>query len=196
MPEENAEKNPVAPKDPSTPDAGHIPMTEEMDSAKWTLPPPKIIGVGLLIFAVIFVIAFLLARPAPSAQGSIDNVVAVSLPQNQVMVGINVSFTNSLPKKSFFLRSAKAQLTKADGQEMTDIAASSVDFDRYFQAFPELKQNAIEALRPEIKLLPGETARGMIIVTFPVDKMTFDQRRKLAVILDPYDHLPVFIDAK
>jgi hypothetical protein len=59
-----------------------------------------------------------------------------------------------------------------------------------------LKQNAIDALRPELKLQPGERARGMIIVTFPVDKAEFERRKSLAVVLDPYDHLPVVINAK
>lgn len=178
------------------PDAGHIPMTEEMDSAKWTLPPFKVVGLGLLVFGALFGLAFLLAKPPAAAEGSIDNVVAVSLPANEVMVGINVNFINALEKKTFYLRGARAVLVKADGQELTDTAASSVDFDRYFQAFPELKQNAIDALRPELKLQPGERARGMIIVTFPVDKAEFERRKSLAVVLDPYDHLPVVINAK
>ena len=32
-------KAPVKAKPADAPDAGHIPITEEMDSAKWTLPP-------------------------------------------------------------------------------------------------------------------------------------------------------------
>ena len=39
----------VVPKPPAPPppDAGHIPITEEMDKAKWTLPPFGIIAIGI-----------------------------------------------------------------------------------------------------------------------------------------------------
>ena len=41
-----------APK-PPPPDAGHIPMTEEMDSARWTLPPivPLLIAAAAVALA-------------------------------------------------------------------------------------------------------------------------------------------------
>src|SRR4051812_15094734 len=149
MPENNTSAAPSQPPKPapaSAPDAGHIPMTEELDRAKWTLPPFRIIGLGLLIFAVIAGVAIFLSRQKPAAAGSIDNVTAVALPQNQVMVAINVTFTNALPEKPFFLRGVTARLTKPDGEKVTDTAASAVDFERYFQAFPELKQNALQPL--------------------------------------------------
>src|SRR5947209_19121880 len=44
---------PPSPK-PEAPDAGHVPMTEEMDSAKWSLPPivPVLIALALVAIAV------------------------------------------------------------------------------------------------------------------------------------------------
>jgi hypothetical protein len=173
---------------------GRLPIGEEMDSSKWTLPPPKILGAGLLVFVVLATIIYLVAgRATPVAAGTIDHVAVVSPVENQVLVAINVSFTNVLPEKPIWLRSASARLTKPNGEQLTDTAASFVDFERYFQAFPALKEGAIEPLRPDIKLMPGEKTSGMIVVSFPVDKQTFDQRKNLAVILDPFDHLPVVI---
>jgi hypothetical protein len=168
-------------------------MSEEMDRAKWTLPPPEAIGIGLLVFAVLAGVVFYLARAKPVVAGSIDNVAVVSPTQDQVMLGINFNFTNVLPEKSVWIRSISARLTKPDGTEIKDIAASTTDFERYFQAFPALKENAIEPFPPDLKLSPGQSARGMIIVSFPVDRQTFDQRKGLAVLLDPYDQLPVVI---
>src|SRR3954453_2579548 len=56
MPEEL--KTPIPPptpkaKKPEAPDAGHVPMTEEMDSAKWSLPPivPVLIALALVAIA-------------------------------------------------------------------------------------------------------------------------------------------------
>ena len=171
-------------------------LGEEMDRAKWTMPPPKIIGLGLLVFAVVAGIVFYVAWPKPVAAGTIDNVAVVSPTNNQVLVAINVSFSNVLPEKPIWLRSASAQLTKPNGEQLRDTAASFVDFDRYFQAFPQLKEHAIQPLRPDIKLVPGEKTSGMIIVSFPVDQQTFAQRKDLAVILNPYDQRPVTIGSK
>ncbi len=199
MTENDAQAEPVNPPKPAAvepPDAGHIPMTEEFDRAKWTLPPPKSVAIGLLVFAFIAAVVMFLARGKPAASGSVDNVIAVTMPDNNVMVAINLTVTNAMPTKSLWIRSMKARLTKPDGQEVTDEAASIADFDRYFQAFPELKQNAIEPLKPETKLTPGASTRGRIIVSFPVDKPTFEQRKGLAVIVDPYDQPPVIIASK
>jgi hypothetical protein len=210
MTEEN-QPNPSAsepqpqPGPPATPDPpsdrpsypGRLPIGEEMDSAKWTLPPPKILGVGLLVFlALATIVYFLGGRAKPVAAGTIDHVAVASPTDNQVLVAINVTFSNILPEKPIWLRSVSARLTKPDGQQFNDTAASFVDFERYFQAFPVLKEGAIEPLRPDTKLMPGEKVSGMIVVSFPVDKQTFDQRKDLSVILDMYDQLPVTIGGK
>src|SRR3954471_24083830 len=55
MPEEL--KTPLPPptpkaKKPEAPDAGHVPMTEEMDSAKWSLPPVVPVVVALAVVAI------------------------------------------------------------------------------------------------------------------------------------------------
>jgi hypothetical protein len=170
-------------------------MSEELDRAKWTLPPAKIIGVGLAVFAVILAAVAFFGRAKPVAAGSIDHVTAVQMPDSSVMVGISFNFANVMPEKPLWVRGASARLVTPDGQEFTDVAASIADFDRYFQAFPDLKQNAFEPLKPETKLAPGQSERGMIIVSFPVDKARFDQRTNLSVILDPYDQKPVVIGA-
>ena len=44
---------PTAPK-PEPADAGHIPMTEEMDRAKWTLPPviPVLVAAAVVLIVL------------------------------------------------------------------------------------------------------------------------------------------------
>ncbi len=63
-----------------------------------------------------------------------------------------------------------------------------MDYDRYFQAYPALAQNKIEPLRRETKIQPGQTIQGMVIVGFPVNQQTFDQRKSLKVLVTFYDH--------
>ncbi|MBV9608247.1 MAG: hypothetical protein JO187_01710, partial [Acidobacteria bacterium] len=64
----NPAPNPAAPKRAArgpAPDAGHIPITEEMDSYKWTLPPvAPVIIVVLVLGAIVGAFAwFLRAKP-------------------------------------------------------------------------------------------------------------------------------------
>lgn len=78
--------------------------------------------------------------------------------------------------------------------ELTSEAVSAVDFDRYYQAFPELKTNAEPALAPEDKLQLGQEVKRTVIVSFPVTLDAFNQRRSVSVAVQPYDQpLPVVL---
>jgi len=126
-------------------------------------------------------------RPKPQGAGSIDLVAAAEVPgQNMILAAITMTLRNTT-KKSLWIHTLKAQLTTADGKTFEDEAASAVDLDRYFQAFPALKQNSEPPLSPETKLLAGTELRGVIIVGFKVTKEAFDQRKSLIVTIQPYD---------
>jgi hypothetical protein len=144
--------------------------------------------------AVILGVVAYFNRQKPQGAGSIDFVSAVEVPgQNSTMVAVTLTLHNS-GERSLWIHTLKAQLTDADGKTFDDEAASAVDFDRYFQAFPVLKENTQPPLSPEAKLPPGVEQRGTIIVSFPVTKDAFDKRRSVAVTIQPYDQpLPVVL---
>lgn len=161
-------------------------MGEEFGTAKKNLPPLKIVGIGVAVIAVVGLIIAFLQRPQSSASGSIDNINAVEIPnQNSVLVAISVSFRNN-GEKPFWIKSTKAELDTANGN-FTDEGASAVDFDRYYQAFPALKGNSYPALQRESKIEPGGSVKGTMIVSFPVDQNGFNGRKALKVIVQPYD---------
>jgi hypothetical protein len=184
------------PKTPETPpDAGHVPITEEMDSAKWTLPPALPVVIVLVVLAVIVVVGAYLLRPKPGATGAITGVYAAESPdKSSTMVLIQVSVAN-IGDKPLWVRNIKAQL-KTDQGEWTDDAASPVDFARYFQAFPALGQHQTPPLKPETKIAPGGQAAGMVLVSFPVGTEAFDKRKSLTVTLENYDRSPMVIAEK
>jgi hypothetical protein len=96
--------------------------------------------------------------------------------------------------KPLWIKTIKAQLTTGDGKVLDDDAASAVDLDRYFLAFPALKESSAPAISPETKLPAGSEQRGTIIVSFKVDRAAFDQRKSLSVAIQPYDQvLPVVV---
>jgi hypothetical protein len=159
---------------------------EEFGTAKKNLPPVKIIGIGIAIIVVAWAIAALVQRPRPTATGTIDEVVSVEIPnQHAVMVAINVAFQNN-GAKPFFIQTIKADLQTADNTFSSD-AASAVDLDRYYQAFPPLKQYAGTPLQREGKVDVGSQAKGTIVVSFPVTPEAFATRKLLRVTIQPYD---------
>lgn len=159
---------------------------EEYGTAKKNLPPASIVLIVLVAAAVVVAIVVFLQRPKSAATGSIEDVVAVDIPnQNAVMVALNVSLQNR-GEKTYWIKSIKAALDTKDGH-YTDDAASAVDFDRYFQAFPALKQHALAALIPEQKTAAGGSLTGTVIVSFPVTAEAFSSRKLLTLTIQPYD---------
>jgi hypothetical protein len=159
---------------------------EEFGTAKKNLPPVKILLIGVGIILIAWAIAAFLQRPHTSAKGSIDEVVSVEIPgQNSVMVAINVSFHNN-GTKPFWIHTIKSEL-QTTGGNFTDDAASPVDLDRYYQAFPALKQYAIAPLQREAKIEPGAQIKGTIVVSFPITPEAFASRKLLTVTIQPYD---------
>ena len=178
-----------------TPDAGHIPITEEMDSAKWTLPPVLPVVIVLAALAVIVGVAAYLLRAKPGASGGITGVYAAELPdKSSTMVLLQVKVAN-IGNKPLWVRNINAQL-KTDQGEWSDDAASPVDFARYFRAFPAQGEHQSPPLKPETKISPGAQAEGMVLVSFPISKDAFDKRKSLTVTLENYDRRPLVIAEK
>jgi hypothetical protein len=159
---------------------------EEFGTAKKNLPPAKIVVVAVVGVAVLAVIVAMVQRPHSATSGSIDDVVSVEIPdQNSMMVAINVSFQNN-GTKPYWIHTIKAELDTTSGS-FSDDAASPSDFDRYFQAFPALKQHALPPLEREARINPGGRIAGTIIVAFPVTPEAFAKRKSLKVTIQPYD---------
>ena len=151
----------------------------------------------LICIAGVAVVVGILAfreRPKPQGAGAINFVSAAEVPgQGMVLSAITFTLRNTT-EKPMWIHTLKAQLTTADGGTFDDNAASAVDLDRYYQAFPALKESSEAAISPAAKLLAGAEQRGTIIVGFKVTKEAFDQRKSLTVSIQPYDQvLPVVL---
>jgi hypothetical protein len=186
---------PPPPQPPSPPE----PITEfhigdEFGTAKRNLPPAGIVLICIAVVAVIVGLFAFKERPKPQGAGSIDFVVAAEVPgQNMILTAITLTLRNTADKP-LWIHTLKAQLTTADDKTFDDDAASAVDLDRYFQAFPALKESSEPPLSPETKLLAGTEQRGTIIASFKVTREAFDQRKSLTVTIQPYDQvLPVVL---
>ena len=173
-------------------DAGHVPMTEELDDARHTMPSVAPVAIALVLVAVAIGVAAYVFRAKPVVSGKIDNAYAVTVPrQNTVLAAVNVTFKN-VHDKPITLRSVSVTLNSDDG-EHTDDGASVADFPRYVQAYPELAQYVTQGIARETRLAPGQELSGTVIVSFPVTKEKFDARRDLSANLSVFDHRPVEI---
>lgn len=170
-----------------------INIAAEFGTAKRNLPPVKALLLALAGVLVIVGAVSFLQRARPQAAGTIVNVTAAQIPkQNAVLVAFTFSLRNP-SEKSLWVKSIQGKMVSSEG-ELTGDAVSAVDFDRYYQGFPELKRNTEIALAPEDKLQPGQEVKRTVIVSFPVTLEKFNQRKSVSVILQPYDQpLPVVL---
>lgn len=184
---------PAAPKPirkrEEAPDAGHVPMSEEFDRARWTLPPIGIVLIGVAIAAVVAAVLVYSNRAKPVVDGGITNVSAVALPDNTSLVSVQLNIGNST-EKQWYIQSIKATVNTDKG-EWSDDAATATDSQRYFQAFPALAQAGTQVLQFDQKLAPGQQEAGTVVFAFPISKDEFDQRKSLTVSIHPFDNLPV-----
>jgi hypothetical protein len=176
-------------------DAGHVPITEELDSAKRSLPPMAPVAIALAAVAIVVGIIAFTFRAKPVAQGGIDAVYVSVLPnQPNIFVPIQVTLRN-VSNKTLYIKDITATL-KTDQGENSDTAASSSDYERYFAAFPDLKEHSTQALVVETKIAPGAEQKGTVLVSFPVTKDQFDTRKDLSVTVVPYDQSPIVLREK
>jgi hypothetical protein len=190
---------PAAPSTPAdaTPAASQpgptIHIADEFGTRERNLPPVKVLLLATAGILIIVGIYSFIQRAKPQGGGSLDNVAAVDLPgQNASLVALTFTLSNS-GKKPLWVHGIQGKLVISAGEFSSD-AVSAVDFDRYYQAFPSLKENTQPALVPEDKLQPGEQIKRTVIVSFPAPLVDFKDRRSVSVVVQPYDQpVPIIL---
>ena len=193
--------NPTAPATPPSPkpeapaqktsDIGHVPMSEEFDRAKWTLPPIVPVLIGLAAVAIVVGLLVVTHRPKPTANGEITKVAAAEQADN-VVVAVQIKFHN-LTEQRVWVRNITSELEAADGKKYPDSSAAADDMNRYIQAFPVLGEAKAEPLREDLKIAPGNSFTGMTVFAYPVKKADFDARKSLTVTIAFYDRAPLVL---
>lgn len=164
-------------------------VPDEIDSAKWNMPPWGVVGIVLLVIFIGLGVLSYVMRPIPKVTGTVDDLFGVAMADNNVMVTAKLTLHNS-GSKTMYIRNIKVGL-KTDQGDLSDIAANAADFPRYFQAYPSLREHSITPVKIEDKIAPGEQERGSVIATFPVTLDQFNSRKSFSVTIEPYDQAPV-----
>jgi hypothetical protein len=101
------------------------------------------------------------------------------------MVALTLTLHNT-SDKALYVRSLQGTVKTGSGDTTAD-AVSAVDFDRYYQAFPSLKNGAQPALAPELRVEVGQSITRTIIVAFPITLEAFNQRKAVSAVIWPYN---------
>ena len=183
---------PSSPSD-NAPAGPTINIGEEYGTAKKNLPPAKVVLIAVAGVLVVVLIASFLKRAKPQGSGSLNNVVTVEVPgQNTTLVALTFTLHNG-SDKALYVRELQSSMKAASGDATAD-AVSAVDFDRYFQAFPDLKNGSQPALSPETRLEVGDTIQRTIIVGYSKTLNEFNQRQSVSVIIWPYNYtVPIIL---
>ncbi len=173
---------PIPPAPDPEPDAAHVPITEEFDSFKHTMPNAAPVVIAMALVAVVVGIFAFALRAKPVATGAIDEAFAVTIPsQNSSLAIVSLNFQNATEKP---LRLTNVNISvHAKGSDFKDDFGSVTDFPRYFEAFPVLQQHAKPGLIRDLKLAPQERAAGSVMVSLPLTQEEFDARDSLTATL-------------
>jgi hypothetical protein len=178
-------KQPAKAKAADRPDAGHIPITEEMDSAKWTLPPIVPLLVAAVVVGILVAVVALSNRTKPSASLAITKVVSASQEGN-TMVAIQIKLDNQV-EGPLWIKQIQAEVETPDGKKYNDSAAPGVDAPRYMEAFPPLAEAKADWLKEDLKIPTKTSFNGVAIFSYPVDKAAFDKRKQVTLRIQLYD---------
>jgi hypothetical protein len=176
---------PVKAKPAEAPDRGHIPITEEMDSAKWTLPPIVPLVIAAVVVGILVAVVALSNRTKPSAALVITKVVSAAQEGN-TMVAIQIKLDNQV-EGPLWIKQINAEVEAPDGKKFSDGAAPAVDAPRYIEAFPALGEAKADWLKEDLKIPTKTSFNGTAIFSFPVDKATFDKRKQVTMRIQLYD---------
>jgi hypothetical protein len=178
-------KEPVKAKGADAPDAGHIPFTEEMDSAKWTLPPIVPLLVAALVVGILVAVVALSNRTKPSASLAITKVASAAQESN-TMVAIQIKLENQV-EGPLWIKQIQAEVETPDGKKYSDNAAPGVDAPRYMEAFPPLAEAKADWLKEDLKIPSKTSFNGTAIFSYPVAKDAFDKRKQVTLRIQLYD---------
>ena len=168
------------------PGTGRVPMSEEFDRAKWTLPPVVPVLIAAAAIAVALVVVLMGTRVRSDLVGTITKVASADQ-QGSTLAAVQIKLDNKF-EKQLWLKGISCELETADGRKFTDHAADAAESQRDLRAFPALQEAKAGPLPEELKIASGTSYTGFTVFAFPVNQAAFDGRKSLTVRVETYDH--------
>ena len=76
-----------------------------------------------------------------------------------------------------------AVVTMPDGTTQRSIGASGVDFDKVFQAYPQLAPLRMDPLRRDAQIQPGQSLDGLVVFSYPLSREEWEKRKSMQVTI-------------
>jgi hypothetical protein len=207
------EPRPTKPEEPLR-DAGHIPMSLELDSPSWSLPPIMPVVIAAAVLALIVGVYLASSRKPPTSSGAALRVLALPMhiesrgsimpggmgtldqdveKTDAVMVNIVLDVKNAI-QKPMYLKNIQGKLVTEKG-EYNDDAAPASDYERILQAYPEIGIAGHKPFQSESIIAANTDQVGLVVFSFPISRDQWDKRKSLQAQVNFYDHAPLVIDA-
>jgi hypothetical protein len=74
-----------------------------------------------------------------------------------------------------------AVVTLPNGETRRSLGASGSDFDKVFQAYPQLAPLRMDPLRRDIQIQPGQSVDGLVVFSYPLSREQWDARKSMQV---------------
>jgi hypothetical protein len=175
-----------------SPDIDDVASGESYTKGSGHLVLTSIIAAALVTIAI--AVYVIIGQKPPAATGDIIQVWAhaqhtetsgfdangAPMPKDsfdQVLVFTHVTLHNQ-SKQPLFLLNAMTNATLDDGIH-SSYAATAVDYDRIFLAYPDMPVPHGKALSLESTIPPGQTVEGTIVSSFRITKQQWDARKDM-----------------
>ncbi len=76
-----------------------------------------------------------------------------------------------------------AVITLPNGETRRSLGASSADFDKVFQAYPQLAPLRMDPLRRDTQIDPGQSVDGLVVFSYPLSREQWDTRKSMQVTI-------------
>ncbi len=193
---------------------GHMPMSEEMDSARWSLPPVVPVLIAFVVLAAGFGLYSYKARPGIISQGKIvafktypihtetarqlepGGIIADPDAYDQLLVMAQVNLKDASTKKPLYIKSIDAKLvTGTDQGDLQTTQSTKGDQDQFFGYYKQLADFQIAPLTSEMKLNPGQDVTGLVMFSYGVSPEVWKNRKDFSVTITFYDQNPIVLHA-
>jgi hypothetical protein len=156
-------------------------------------------GIALIISSLVVLIWILFGRKTPIATGDIARVAIYPVQAkitggnagapgqqgqdeiiNQLLVFalVRLHNPNTAP---ITLEDDWAVVTLPNGETRRSLGASGPDFDKVFQAYPQLAPLRMDPLRRDIQIQPGQSVDGLVVFSYPLSREEWDKRKSMEV---------------
>lgn len=124
--------------------------------------------------------------------GGVRVIGASDIAEDDLYVLATVRIHDDL-KLPLFIKDLTGVVTTADGANLTASALEKQDLDSVYQAFPSVKKASGPPLLREIKIAPGDTAEGTVILHFPTTEDVWKQRTSASITVEFYHQDPITV---